>query len=288
MKNILFYGNCQTGGIKDIIYNCINHFNIVTIPCFADIIEKNTFLNHIKNADIIITQPIHNNYRGTDYLHTEFILKHANLSTKIIIFPSLHFNFYYFDYGYKFLNNNELLREPGDYHYYGLIECYKNSKSISDFFNEFVNNVNLKTKEELENIANDSLNELKNRENEMLNYQNIRDCYIIHSSEFILNNYKNKLLFFSVNHPTKYLFHDIAEKIINYLNLPQKIDYSIDPLHFNQRGILYKCIQNVVNFNLNNSEYKPHLYDYKLEDSKDIIQKYYDTYDNINDLKNKL
>jgi hypothetical protein len=40
-------------------------------------------------------------------------------------------------------------------------------------------------------------------------------------------------------------------------------------------------------FNLDNSEHKPHLYDYKLENSIDIIQKYYDTYNNI-DLKIKL
>jgi len=286
-KNIFFYGNCQTGGIKDIIYNCICDYNIIIVPCFGDIISKETFLSYIKKADIIITQPIHPNYRQTDYLHTEFILENANLNTKIVIFPSLHFNFYYFDYNYKFLKNNDLLREPADYHYHGLIECYSNGKTINDFSIEYVNNINLKTKIQLETMAIDSIQELKKREEEMEKYKNIRNCYIINSSDFIQNNYKTKLLFFSINHPTKYLFHDIAIKIINYLNLPEKINYSIDPLYFNQRGILYKCIQNVINFNLDDSEYKPHLYDYKLENSKEIIQKYYDTYNNIN-LKNKL
>jgi hypothetical protein len=286
-KNIFFYGNCQTGAIKDIIINSIFNYNIIVVPCFGDIVSKEKFLSYIKQADIIITQPIHPNYRETDYLHTEFILENANPNTKIIIFPSLYFNFYYFDYGYKYLKNNELLREPADYHYYGLIECHLNKKPVENFINDYVNNINLKSKFELEDIANDSIHELIKRENEMQNYKNICDCFIITCSDFISNNYKNKLLFFSVNHPTKFVFHDIAIKIINYLNLPEKIDYSIDPLYFNQRGILYKCIQNVVNFNLDNSEHKPHLYDYKLENSIDIIQKYYDTYNNI-DLKSNL
>ena len=94
-KNILFYGNCQTGAIKEIIIDCIDDYNIITIPCFGDLIEKETFLNYIKEADIIITQPIHPNYRETDYLHTEFILENANPDTKIVIFPSIYFNFYY-------------------------------------------------------------------------------------------------------------------------------------------------------------------------------------------------
>jgi hypothetical protein len=284
-KNIFFYGNCQIGAIKDIIIDCICDYNIIVVPCFGDLIQKETFLNHIKQADIIITQPIQPNYRETDYLHTEFILENTNPNTKIIIFPSLYFNFYYFDYIYKHLNNNELLREPSHYHYHGLIECYSNGKTVDDFFNEYVNNINLKTKIQLETIATDGIRELEKREQLMQNYKNIHDCYIITCSDFISNNYKNKLLFYSVNHPTKFVFHDIVEKIIIYLDLNKLINYSIDPLYFNERGILYKSLELVINFNI--YEHMPNLFNYKLENSKEIAEKYYDIYNNIN-LKNSL
>jgi hypothetical protein len=284
-KNIFFYGNCQTGAIKEIIIDCISDYNIDVVPCFSDIVPKETFLAYIKQADIIITQPIHPNYRDTDYLHTEFILENANPNTKIIIFPSIYFNFYYFNYGYKHLKNNELLREPADYHYYGLIECYSKGKTVNDYFNEYVNNINLKKKIQLEQIAKDSIQELKKREQEMEKYKKIRNCHIITCSDFIKNNYKNKLLFYSLNHPTKFVFHNIAEKIITHLDLNKLINYSIDPLYSNQRGILYKCLEFVVNFNID--EHKPNLYNYNLENPREIAHKYYNIYNNIN-LKNSL
>lgn len=275
-KNIFFYGNCQTGCIKEIISNSLKNFTVNVVPCFADIIDKNKFINYIKSADIIVTQPIHPNYRNTDYLHTEFILQNARPETKIIIFPSIYFDFYYFDLKYKFKKDNELLRIPSDYHYEGLIECYINDKSTDDYFNNWINNLSLKSLNELENLANNSIQELERRENEILNYKNIRDCFIIESSGFIRENYKKKLLFYSMNHPTKYVFHDIAEKIVNYLNLNNNINYNIDPLSSNERGILYKCIQNVVEFNLN--DYQPRLNKFNLESTKDIINKYFDIY----------
>jgi hypothetical protein len=65
----------------------------------------------------------------------------------------------------------------------------------------------------------------------MLKYSNLRDCLIICSSNFIENNYKDKLLFYSMNHPSKYIFHDIAEKLLDYLKIYKNINYYIDPLY---------------------------------------------------------
>jgi hypothetical protein len=59
-----------------------------------DVIEKEDFIKKIKNFYIIITQPINENYKNTNYLHTEIILKNVNPQAKIII-PLLYFNFYH-------------------------------------------------------------------------------------------------------------------------------------------------------------------------------------------------
>jgi hypothetical protein len=276
MKNLLYYGNCQVGSLNNIIKKSFSDYNITIVLCWMDNIDKNDFLNKIQQADIIITQPINPNYKNTNYLHTEFILENANENAKIIIFPSLHFNFYYFDLKYKTLKDNTLLREPSDYHYGELINYYLENKSEIDFFNEIIENPTFKLTVELENIAIDSINELEKRENEISKYNNIRECLIIKSSKFIEENYKKKLLFYSMNHPAKYIFHYIAELILDHLSIDKNINYEIDSLYNHERGLLYNCIQQVVYFDI--SKENPRLHNYNLEDKNKIINKYYDTY----------
>ena len=112
----------------------------------------------------------------------------------------------------------------------------------------------------------------------MSKYNTIRECLIIQSSNFIETNYKKKLLFYSMNHPAKYIFHHIAEIILDYLNIDKNINYDIDSLYNHERAILYKCIQQVVEFDINKEN--PRLHNYNLENKNQIIDKYYDIYAN--------
>ena len=274
-KRILFYGNCQTNAIKETL--CLDStYYIYNIQCWTTNINKEEFTNIIKKCNVIITQPINDNYRNLDYLSTQYIISNSNKDSKIIIFDSCYFNFYHFDSTYTNFNN-EILHQPNDYHYNKLIECYKNNKSIEYYINNFVNNVDFKTNIELDVIIKDNLNNILTRYNYNLNKYNKDNVYIISSYEFIKNNYKDKLLFYSMNHPSKYLIQSICENIIQILNIPNTINYNID--FFNHtRCILYKCIQKKVNFNI--TEYTPLILNNS--DIRDIINLYYNTYKNIN------
>ena len=64
MKNILFYGNCQLEKIKDILCLSSEEFNINFVPCFKTEYADTEFDWIIKNSDIIITNPICDNYRN--------------------------------------------------------------------------------------------------------------------------------------------------------------------------------------------------------------------------------
>jgi hypothetical protein len=275
-KNLLLYGNCQVGSLNEIFKKSFLNYKTEIVLCWLDNINKNDFLDKITKADIIITQPIHKGYKNVDYLHTEYILENAKKTAKIFIFPSLFFNFYYFDLTYKTLPNGELLREPSDYHYLNLINYFKENKSIEHYLKEIVNNDNLKNITELENMAIDSINELIKRENEMDSYNEIINCKLIQCSNFIEQNYKNKLLFYSMNHPSKYIFHYIAEIILEDLKIEKNINYDIDPLFNHERGILYKVIQKVVNFNI--VTHLPRLHNYNLYNIEEIVNKYYEIY----------
>lgn len=272
--NILFYGNCQVYAVLKTL-NLSNTYNIFHIECWKKTIDKEYFTDIIKKCDIIITQPINDNYRDVDYLSTSFIIKNKNTDCKLIIFDSCYFNFYYFDLTYKMFNN-ELLRKPIDYHYNKMIECYTNNNSIEYYITHFVNNLDLKSSEELETIAQNSLDELKNRNENNLKIYNDKNMYVIGTYEYIKNNYKDKLLFYSMNHPTKYVIQFICEKIIDILQISNNIDYNIDFLE-NPKCILYRCISKNVNFNIDDHS----ILTLGITDIDKLAQLYYDTYKEI-------
>jgi hypothetical protein len=118
---------------------------------------------------------------------------------------------------------------------------------------------------------------LERRYNENLTkYKISENIFILSSSEFIRNNFKEKLLFYSMNHPTKYVIQNICEQIIFILNRNNTIRYNVDVLN-HYKSILYKSVQKVVNFDLN--DHKPHVKNNT--SAKDITQLYYETYQNI-------
>jgi hypothetical protein len=279
MKNILFYGNCQVGSLIPFMKHYLKEYTVTNILCWVDLIEKDYFLSKILNADIIITQPISPNYRNVDYLNTEFILNNCKKTAKVIIFPSLYFDFYYIDLIYKWYNN-DILHTPSDYHYEKLVECYKNKLDQQYFIDNYVNNPDYKTKDELNNIANSSLNELSRREALMEAYNNIYPVTIIKGSDFIRENYVKQLLFYSMNHPTKYLMQYICKNILQELGKDTNfIDLNVDPLFSSERGILYKCIQKVVDFNI--MDYTPQLSKFNANNINYIVKVYYDSYDQL-------
>ena len=252
--NILFYGNCQCNAIR-LVLNLPSNYNIFSIECFSTNIESDEFTNIVKKSNIIITQPIHDNYRNKDYLSTKYIINNKNNDCKIILFNPLYFNYYYFDLNYKKINNDEILKTPIDYHYNDMITSYKLNLPIEKYFEYYVDNMYYKNNDDLTKIANESLDELDNRYQIMINeYVNNNSNIIpIYITDFIKNNYKEILLFYSMNHPSKYLFHFITHEIIKILNIENTIDYNIDPLD-NPKCILYKCIQNSVNFDINDHQ----------------------------------
>lgn len=273
---ILFYGNCQLFVLKNVL-NLSNKYLTRNIECFSTNISQEDFNTLLKTSDVIITQPISKNYRDLIYLSTEYIIQHCNPSCKIIIFDSCYFNFYYFDLTYKTING-ELLRNPSDYHYNELINCYKNNMPSEHYIEQIINNSTLKTKDELEIIANKSICELHNRYNETCQkYVNNQNIKVITCATYIENNYKDKLLFYSMNHPTKYVIHNIAEQVIHLLDIPNTINYNMNVLD-GVKCIIYKCIQNAVHFNIN--ECDPLLKN--KTNNEDIVQVYYDSYKNEN------
>lgn len=276
---ILLYGNCQLWGIKECLFS-LNKFDAEYLDCYIQENDENYMLQKYKNADIIITQPIQDNYRDKTYLSTSYIIKNCKKTCKIIILDSLHFDFYYSDLIYTSFKD-KILEYPEHYHYQYMIDCYKNKVSVNDYIKNYINNIDLISKEDLENKAIGSINELKRRhENNKINYTG-ENIYFIYTGDYINDNYKEKLLFYSMNHPTFHLLKFISEQIVLLLNL-QNINYKFFEID-NSKCIIYKCIQKVVKFNIDECKLK--LQDRNNGEIKDTIEDicnlYYNTYNRI-------
>jgi hypothetical protein len=80
------------------------------------------------------------------------------------------------------------------------------------------------------------------------------NTFFINVVDIIEKNYKEQLLFYTYNKPTKYLLQLLAREIIDILQIQNTINYEIDPFS-DYKPILYSCIEKIVYFNI--EKYKP-------------------------------
>lgn len=284
IQNVLFYGNCQTCALKDVIIFS-NQYRVISVSCFLNNLDKNNFTSIIKNSDIIITQPISDNYRDCNYLCTSYILdtvSEKKIKPQIIIMDSCYFDFYYPDLQYYF-HHDELLRSPMDYHHGKLIDYFKQGKSPNEFIDEVVKNDTLYTSHDLHERAMNSLHELEKRllDSVKLYTTVFPTIKIVSIVDYVKENYLKHLLFYSMNHPTKYVLQYIAKEIIAYLNdNTLVINHSIDPLGSNAKCILYNSVRCIVHFDTENDLPKfPN--DITSSDINHFVNSYYETYTQV-------
>ena len=282
--------NCQTC-IVDFLLSNPNFENIYQyIPLYT--VHTTTqndidnIYNIIENIDLLLIQPINNNYKDLINFGTYNIISKTKPSCKIILFPSLHLNYYYPFCSYIFNNKtHKMLRSPIDYHDRNLINICKQYESldiITDKFKEIVNNINLNDEEYCSSMFKNSINLLIKREEEYLSFipeEKKNNTSIINSSSYIFENYKIKLLFYSMNHPTKYLFHYICDQIFNMLQIPlNKYPDTIDPLIHNNVPILYNFLSKNIDFDISTI---PIIINGKQISIDEFVKIYYDVYSKL-------
>ena len=275
MIHLLFYGNCQVEAVEQTLRLDPKVYSVRSVSCWLTTIEKVEFTELIAKADIIVTQPIADGYRGLDYLSTPYILRHRKQGSQVFLFDSCHFVFYYFDARYRQWNGTPL-HKPISYHYDTMVECYTNRRSVDEYLADCVLNPDFKSSAQLETIAAASLQRLNTKYADNLEHYSGDGVHILSTHDFIRDNYKERLLFYSMNHPSRHLIHFICEGFLRFTGLPGSMDYSIDTLATIQ-CILYSCVQKNVAFAI--ADHKPLLLDKTTE--RDIASLYYETYARI-------
>lgn len=175
-SKILIYSNCQNVAYYMKLQSTYNYV-------LDNDISLNTEYNYI------LTQPMFNmQYNTID------ILRKVD-PQKVIIYPSYHLDCYYPSLTYIYYNS-KLLKKPLDYHFKEIVLGYKNGLSVDDIYNSILN-FNVSD----EYIENTTILNLKHT-NDNLNIFTNMCPNIIYYDNFIINNYKNHLLGYSMNHPT--------------------------------------------------------------------------------------
>ena len=242
MKTILFYGNCQLGALRDIIKK--SEFKMSFIACHSTRLDENRFLSKIQDADIIITQPISDNYREKPHLSTKYLVENVKPCTKIIVFPSMRGDFYYPDIKRTIdTNGNDL-----GGHYRNLINYYISGNTSDEFIRDVVNNIDFMTEEEINNYADYVIKSMVTKENEIL--ERFSEISLIRVSDYIKENWRETLLFFTVNHATKFIYHFLAEELKKKLTDDNiKINYKREP-QYGEASIIYSCLSKVLKFDI--------------------------------------
>jgi len=275
MINVFFYGNCQVEAVEKTLRLDPEICSARVVNCWLTEMTKADFTDLIAKADIVVTQPIADGYRGLDYLSTSYILHHRKEGSQVFLFDSCHFTFYYFDVRYRQWNGAPL-NKPISYHYDTLVDCYMNHATVDDWLESCVLNPDLKTSEQLEEIATGSLDRLRNRYSENLGKYDGPRVHILSIHDFIRDNYKEKLLFYSMNHPSSLVIQFVCEEFLRFTGLPNTMDYAIDVLAM-IRCVLYSCVQKNVAFSI--ADHEPLLLGKTT--AGDIARLYYDAYARI-------
>jgi hypothetical protein len=215
-KTALIIGNCQTAGIKKIMCSSptfMEEYIVIDVPMIhliteseKEILEKCKFV--FNNLSLLITQIISENNSFFDFFCTENIRKIIGDNTKLVLIPTLYFDIYFPQTIHQSVVISEL-EEVGILTFpYG--DCIINELSekytVKDIV-EIIKSDNFFTAQFLKIFFDYRIETLKERENK---------CDI-HILDYILENYKKKLLFYSKNHPNAEVLIELTKRLMLYL-----------------------------------------------------------------------
>lgn len=302
-------GNCQSDCVSQFLlsnsdfsenyyYLSIKNIHLMDNDDLDDLYE-----NILPILDLIIIQPISDNYKNNSRYSTKSILKKVDDSCIKILFPSLYFDFYHPFLCYIYDKNKPgwKLDKPYDYHDKNILNYYienyynykeKEENNTDEFNDSCITHYSDLLLNHFKNclIDNDicdetflidrfkkNIDNLKKREDNYKNFT-ISNTHLIKSSKFISNNYIKNLLFYSINHPTKYLFHYISDSILIILRIQlERYPENLDPLKSLIIPI-YSCVQKIVKFDVSEYQNFQH-YDIILNEN-DIMNSYIESYNN--------
>jgi hypothetical protein len=217
----LCIGICQLDAIYKIlkvntiftsIYTEIINYTIFTV---TEEEMENILNNIVPTCDLILSQPVSENYRGNNIFSTSMLRSKIKSGAKHLVIPNCYFT------GYDPIPF-QTTDESGNIIHIDNISYYPSICIQSLLNNDCINccidwcNLDVYNSTELNNNYNKTINELKIREEKVFDNNFGTDIKI---SDYIEQNYKDVFLFHTYNHPTNVLLFELVRRLFRILGL---------------------------------------------------------------------
>ena len=241
MKYYTVYGNCQGPVFAQFLNN--NPFfkdkfkQIYLRECHL-ITEKEIdfFINNeVKKIDLFIYTPVGDGYRDNYKFSSNYLISHLRADCVKIVFPSLYCHVYDPQMTHLTDEYGKRIDVPHDYHDKVLIKIfienrYLTNEEIFQKYLDFINDPENFNKKEIQDAAQANYRELKRRED--LLEKDPKNDFVIKVADFIDQNHKYRRLFYTLNHPSKYLYLHMRQQLFGYIDIePTESDFdsNLDP-----------------------------------------------------------
>jgi len=263
-KKILFLGSCQVNVLREFFHQGKFSFEVInqSKQVYNSNDEDIDYLYKIlPEIDVLVLQPVGGNYKSPDQkrhdtgaLSSKNIISKVKKDCKVIFVPVMYYKGYIPQiirpglFKDSILHNIDinLLRIYYKHRYENANK--DDSKIINDFIN-IVNDTNFYNTNLIQKTIDESLQSIKVREENIIkeHINNNDNIYLISVYESMKNNYKDKLLFRTINHPTKELYEYAFDELLNLLDLKINNVIKCDP-HSDDKTIIYSSVSKLLNF----------------------------------------
>lgn len=266
-KLCILHGNCHMAVIKSFLNSCANFFNNYCIydnPPIYEMAEEKFSKEALENCDLFIHQDIRTDNRYGVELSDEYILK--KIKCKEITVPNL------FGYGriyypqFKVNSNNQAIANGADKN-----GMFPHADTVIDSLSEKKYDVDsiIEICESKRAFSEDFI--ISNFKEYMEIIRNRDEDWDVKVYDYILENYRNTLLFYDVGHPTNEVLQFISYGILDRLG----IDYSKDDikaencLDIHQQPI-YPMVKEVLGLKFETNEIRKSIDGKKMSDYMDF------------------
>ena len=271
---IFIQANCQGQAIKTIISkvprlkNLFDFYELRPIHLWNDS-DRDLVFESIKNCDIFLHQPISDNFGEYS---SENLKKYLKKGAKSISFPVVFFSGYNPETIYLKNENKQKVTLFCDYNDYNLVKLFLEEKTVDEAYDIITSEEFYSEEFIIESIEN-SFTALQNRE----------EGLDIKISDYIRANYRNKKLFYSMNHPINSLLYELINQFLTKegLEVLKEDETKTFPELLGRTDLyLYHSIAKYLNIESTNTV----KIDNKKMELKDMISKYYNAYYKQNEL----
>lgn len=248
----LIIGNCQTSIIKSCMLGSRRfekEYVFIDIPLVhmltehdIDVLQKCKFI--FKESSLIITQHISD--KAGKILSTDKILEMKGKRSKIVYIPKLWFDLYYpqtiHQYRKAEIAQGIYAFPYGDFVIDELIQKYDEKDTV-----KIIKNTNIFTKKFLNDLYNYRIANIEERE---------KKCDI-RMLDYIVENWKKELLFFSKDHPNNHVLFEEARRLLAYLGFDDFDSEKVEVEELNQyQEVIYPCVKKAYDLKFKHDYYK--------------------------------